>query len=81
MSIDIDKLHTTEMGEARIKRNLSLETDDVIAWCKQAVLAADKSVVIRKGKNWYVSHDNFTLTINAHSHTVITVHKREAAYE
>jgi hypothetical protein len=31
--------------------------------------------IVRKGKNWYVSRDDFTLTINAHSHTIITAHK------
>lgn len=28
----LDKLHTTELGVLRIKRNLALDTDDVILW-------------------------------------------------
>lgn len=28
---NINKLHTTELGAIRIKRNLSLETEDVVA--------------------------------------------------
>ena len=75
MKIDIEKLHTTEMSEARIKRNLGLETNDIAAWCKQAAFDADASAIVRKGKNWYVSRDDFTLTINAHSHTIITAHR------
>lgn len=29
---NLDKLHTTELGVERIKRNLSLDTDDVLLW-------------------------------------------------
>jgi hypothetical protein len=77
MNMDIEKLHTTAMGEERIRRNLDLKTDDIIAWCRQAVRDADADAITRKGKNWYVSRDDFTLTINAHSHTIITAHKRK----
>lgn len=34
----IDQLHTTEMGAGRIKRNLQLETEDVVRWCKLRIL-------------------------------------------
>lgn len=40
MKISIQSLHTTELGALRVKRNLNLETDDVVAWCR-AVLAMD----------------------------------------
>lgn len=71
---NIDKLHTTEMGAERIKRNLSIETDDVVQWCKIKIL--DKSTdVERKGKNWYAAADDCTITVNAHSYTIITAHK------
>ena len=75
MDIDIEKLHTTAMGEERIRRNLGLKTDDIVAWCRQVVRDADAGAITRKGKNRYVSRDDFTLTINAHSHTIITAHK------
>ena len=76
MRVDwIEQVHTTELGEQRIKRNLGLDTDDVIAWCKRAILAADEDSIIRKGKNWYVYGKEFVLTINASSYTVITAHK------
>lgn len=34
---NIDKLHTTEMGVDRIKKNLKLDTDDVVEYCKNKV--------------------------------------------
>ena len=73
LSQNIVKIHTTELGVERIKRNLNLQTDDVVSWCKQKIEKADK--IIRKGKNWYVSVDNCVITINAHSYTIITAHK------
>ena len=35
---NIDKVHTTEMGIDRIKKNLRLDTDDVVEWCKKKLL-------------------------------------------
>ena len=46
---NLDKLHTTELGVERIKRNLSLDTDDVVDWCKTQINSAD-AVIILKGK-------------------------------
>ncbi len=34
----IDKIHTTEMGVDRIKRNLKIDTVDVVEYCKNKVL-------------------------------------------
>ncbi|MCL2063998.1 MAG: DUF3781 domain-containing protein [Candidatus Cloacimonetes bacterium] len=70
---NIDKLHTTELGIFRIKKNLEIETTDVIDWCKQKIKQADD--IQKKGKNWYVSFENCVLTINASSYTIITGHK------
>jgi len=74
MSIDIEKLHTTPLGIERIKCNLKLkDCDDVVVFCKEQVVQADK--IIRKGKNWYAYAKDSIITINAHSHTIITAHK------
>lgn len=70
---NLDKLHTTELGVERIKRNLSLDTDDVVSWCKTKI-CSDNAVITRTGKNWYVDVDNCTLTVNAYSYTIITAH-------
>lgn len=47
--INIDKLHTTELGVIRIKRNLSLDVDDVVKWCYEKILNNNVQIV-RKGK-------------------------------
>jgi hypothetical protein len=73
--LNIDKIHTTALGVERVKRNLGLEIVDVIVWCRQKVKQADR--IIREGKNWYVYVDGFVITINAHSYTAITSHKRK----
>lgn len=70
---NIDKIHTTELGAMRIKRNLSLETDDVVEWCKSKIHACNADIT-RKGKNWYVKADGCIITVNAHSYTIITAH-------
>ncbi|MDR1565462.1 MAG: DUF3781 domain-containing protein [Oscillospiraceae bacterium] len=72
--IDISNLHTTKLGVLRIKRNLGLDTDDVVNYCKRAVLSVDSGSILQKGKNWYVNCNGFTLTINRHSNTIITAH-------
>jgi len=73
---NLEKLHTTQMGAKRIKRNLNLQAEDVVAWCKYAADQAD--IIIRQGKNWYVYRNGTVITINAHSYTIITAHKINA---
>ena len=73
---NLDKLHTTELGAVRIKRNLSLDTDDVVEWCRDKI-NSDNSVITRNGKNWYVNIDACIITVNAHSYTIITAHKKK----
>lgn len=70
----LDKLHTTELGAERIKRNLSLDTDNVVDWCKDKINSAG-AVISRNGKNWYVNVDGCIITVNAYSCTIITAHK------
>ena len=70
---NLHKIHTTELGIIRIKKNLELETKDVIKWCINEIKNAEK--IIRNGKNWYVHKEDFIITINANSFTIITAHK------
>lgn len=72
---NIHKIHTTKLGTERIRKNLSLNIGDVIAWSKTKIENANN--IIRKGKNWYVYIDDVVLTINAHSFTIITAHKKK----
>lgn len=71
--LNIDKIHTTELGMVRIKKNLSIETDDVVNWCKHQILHAES--IVRSGKNWYAYVGNAIITVNANSYTLITAHK------
>ncbi len=73
---NLNQLHTTELGVVRIKRNLSLDTDNVIEWCKTKINSAN-AVITRKGKNWYVNVDSCIITVNAYSYTIITAHKEK----
>ncbi len=72
--LSLSKLHTTELGAVRIRKNLSLETEDVVEWCKTKISLPD-SVITRKGKNWYIETGNCVITVNAYSYTIITAHK------
>lgn len=72
----LDKLQTTELGVERIKRNLSLDTEDVVVWCKDKIASAH-AIIIRRGKNWYVNVDDIVITVNAHSYTIITAHREK----
>lgn len=71
---NIDKVHTTEMGIDRIKRNLKLDTNDVVEYCKNKLLDKDCNIY-KQGKNWYCEIDNIKITINSYSYTIITAHK------
>ena len=73
---NIEKLHTTQMGMERIRRNLELGEDvkDVVAFCRQKILDPT-AFITRQGKNWYVKIDDCVITVNAYSYTIITAHK------
>lgn len=70
---NINKVHTTEMGINRIIKNLKLDTNDVVEYCKNKVL--DKNCnIYKQGKNWYCEIENIIITINSYSYTIITAH-------
>ena len=71
---NLDKIHTTEMGIDRIKRNLNLNVDDVVIWCVNKIKDSNCQIT-RKCKNWYAQTDNCIITVNAYSYTIITAHK------
>ena len=63
---NIEKIHTTEMGIDRIRRNLKIDTVDVVAY--------KNCNIYKQGKNWYCEVENIKITINSYSYTVITAH-------
>ncbi len=69
----IDKLHTTEMGAERIKRNLKVDRDDVVQYCKNMIMD-EKCNIYRQGKNYYCEIDHRKITVNSYSYTIITAH-------
>ena len=71
---NIDKIHTTEMGVDRIKKNLKLDDIDVVEYLKNKIID-EKSHIYRKGKNYYCEICGIIITINAYSYTIITAHK------
>lgn len=71
---NLDKLHTTDLGIERIKRNLSLDVDDVVSWCREKIKDPN-TLIVRRGKNWYATIDQCVITVNAYSYTIITAHK------
>ena len=70
---NITKIHSTELGIIRVKKNLELKTNDVIKHCVKLIKEADN--IIKKGKNWYVYKGDCIITINSHSYTIITAHR------
>ena len=71
---NIDKIHTTEMGIDRLKKNLKIETNHVVEFCKNKIVDPNCNIY-KKGKNWYCEIDNIKITINSYSYTIITAHK------
>ncbi len=85
---NLDKIHTTELGVDRIKKNLELNEknfsldeenydlthDSIVSYCKDKIKSPN-AIIERKGKNWYVTIDDAIITVNASSYTIITAHK------
>jgi len=46
---NINKIHSTELGIIRVKKNIELKTNDVIEYCKKIIKKADN--INKKGKN------------------------------
>ena len=72
--LNIDQVHTTEMGINRIINNLELDGKDIVKWSKTKIMDTNSSFN-KKGINWYVSFDDYIVTINSHNYTIITAHK------
>ena len=73
---NLEKVHTTEMGVDRIKRNIGVDVEDIVEYCVDKI-KQDNVVIERKGKNYYVTVDGIIITVNASSYTIITAHKEK----
>ena len=70
---NIDKIHTTELGIIRVKKNLGIDCD-VVDYCKNKIKDSNCNI-FKKGKNYYCEIDNIIITINSFSFTIITAKK------
>lgn len=70
----LHKLHITDLGIDRIRKNLQIEVNDVVEWCRNKIKNTE-SHILRRGKNWYITVDDCQITVNAHSYTIITAHR------
>lgn len=71
---NINKIHTTEMGVDRIRKNLKLDDSiEVVEYCKKEITDIG-CVIYKEGKNWYCENDGIKITVNAYSYTIITAH-------
>ena len=69
---NIDKIHTTELGQIRIKKNIMID-EDPIKYCKNIIINNDCRIY-KKGKNYYCELGNIKITINSYNYTIITAH-------
>ena len=70
---NIDKIHTTILGEERIRRNIHIDNSDVVKYIKDKIID-NRCKTYKKGKNRYCEIDNMIITINSYSYTIITAH-------
>lgn len=71
---NIDKIHTTLLGDIRIKKNLRLEKDiDSVEFCKEIIQDKETNITYI-GKNYYCLYKNIKIVINSYSFTIITAH-------
>lgn len=71
---NIDRVHTTKMGMARIKKNLKLDKVDIVEFCRNKILERGCNIY-KQGKNWYCEIGDIKITVNSYSYTIITAHK------
>lgn len=70
---NINKIHTTELGVERIKKNLNTDNNDIIKYLKKLILD-EKCLIYKKGKNYYCEINSIRITINSYSYCIITAH-------
>ena len=70
---NIDKIHTTKMGRERIRKNIKIDANDVVEYCRKKILERT-CVIYKRGKNCYCEVNNIRITVNSFSYTIITAH-------
>ena len=70
---NINKLHTTKMGINRIKKNLNLDIDNIVDYCRNKIIDGN-CTIYKNGKNFYCVIENIKITVNSFTYTIITAH-------
>lgn len=70
---NMEKLHTTTLGIQRLQNNLLIKEKDVVRWCKNKIKQSNAKFK-RQGKNYYIRVDDYEITVNANTFTIITGH-------
>lgn len=75
---NLDRLHTTEAGEQRIRKNIGADVGNVVDWAKSRI-CSPKAEITRVGKNFQAEADGCRITVNASSFTIITAHRKRGS--
>lgn len=70
---NLDNLHTTELGEQRIRKAAG-GVPDAVEWVKSQIRLPGADIS-RVGKNYQIKTREYSITVNATSFTIITAHK------
>lgn len=63
---NIDKIHTTKLGIDRIRRNLKIETEDVVEYCKNKILMENCNIYKRGKKGASLWEEKMNLPRRKH---------------
>lgn len=75
---NIGMIHTTDLGEMRIKRNLKINNLDIVSHIID-IIKNNNTIIYKKGKNYYCKMDNIIITINSYNYCIITVHVEKSS--
>ena len=57
--VNLDRLHTTQLGVIRVIRNLGLDTSNIVEWCREKIETVDH--IARQNRNIHVEAVKMTV--------------------
>ncbi len=72
----LDQVHATGPCQERIRKNLGLDAEDVVRWCKQQI--ENPESLTRTEQHWNVRGDGFVITIDAQSYEIVTARREKS---
>lgn len=70
------KLHVSNEGKSRIRSNLSIDTSDILGFCKKQLESPNK--ILKDRSNYYVECPDCNITISSSSFMILTAHKSKS---